>query len=329
MSDPTRDEVELAARRVRDGWHMARKDAPQEDAVILLNEVRRLTRLLAQCSPDSKFTEAVALLRDVPTVEEVGGEGYDDGPYNMCTHCGRYVEDCDKDPTDGSDESCWGARVRAFLAPLSSQAPVTCGTCGTCKGAREVLFVYARGPGDLPGNAMIPCPECAARPTQEAPAAKAQGVQEGTVHAIGCDGSPCWCGAATQEAKPRGTLVMRIAPTPEMRDGKPYCPGCDGGCELCRAAPPQEAKPRGVCTYCAGRGWHVGECHPQETCGGCNGTGLSTPAAPPQESGTAPTPRKCPDCGGSRVVAGDALAEGGMPIDCPACTGQPRGTRGG
>ncbi len=27
------------------------------------------------------------------------------------------------------------------------------------------------------------------------------------------------------------------------------------------------------CPDCSGRGWHVGECRPQETCGTCNGTG--------------------------------------------------------
>ena len=32
--------------------------------------------------------------------------------------------------------------------------------CETCKGAREVLFFYERGPGDMPGNQMIPCPTC-------------------------------------------------------------------------------------------------------------------------------------------------------------------------
>ena len=33
-------------------------------------------------------------------------------------------------------------------------------TCETCKGARTVLHVYDRGPGDPPGNQMIPCPAC-------------------------------------------------------------------------------------------------------------------------------------------------------------------------
>jgi hypothetical protein len=28
-----------------------------------------------------------------------------------------------------------------------------------------------------------------------------------------------------------------------------------------------------VCRECDGRGWHVGECHPQEECGACFGTG--------------------------------------------------------
>lgn len=34
-----------------------------------------------------------------------------------------------------------------------------------------------------------------------------------------------------------------------------------------------------VCAECKGRGWHVGECHPQETCGCCEGRGVvpSTP----------------------------------------------------
>lgn len=27
------------------------------------------------------------------------------------------------------------------------------------------------------------------------------------------------------------------------------------------------------CRECRGRGWHVGECHPQETCGVCDGSG--------------------------------------------------------
>jgi hypothetical protein len=27
------------------------------------------------------------------------------------------------------------------------------------------------------------------------------------------------------------------------------------------------------CLDCAGRGWHVGECHPQEVCGACDGKG--------------------------------------------------------
>lgn len=29
------------------------------------------------------------------------------------------------------------------------------------------------------------------------------------------------------------------------------------------------------CTACDGRGWHVGECHPQETCGACDGLGYT------------------------------------------------------
>jgi hypothetical protein len=28
-------------------------------------------------------------------------------------------------------------------------------------------------------------------------------------------------------------FVFSIDATPEMRDGKPYCPGCDGGCQHC------------------------------------------------------------------------------------------------
>lgn len=31
----------------------------------------------------------------------------------------------------------------------------------------------------------------------------------------------------------------------------------------------------GKCPDCAGRGWYVGECHPQEKCGSCNGTGVA------------------------------------------------------
>ena len=31
------------------------------------------------------------------------------------------------------------------------------------------------------------------------------------------------------------------------------------------------------CECCAGRGWHVGECHPQEECGRCSGTGYADP----------------------------------------------------
>lgn len=27
------------------------------------------------------------------------------------------------------------------------------------------------------------------------------------------------------------------------------------------------------CPECRGRGWHVGDCHPQETCGVCDGAG--------------------------------------------------------
>lgn len=29
-----------------------------------------------------------------------------------------------------------------------------------------------------------------------------------------------------------------------------------------------------ICRACKGRGWHVGECHPQETCGACDGEGM-------------------------------------------------------
>ncbi len=31
-----------------------------------------------------------------------------------------------------------------------------------------------------------------------------------------------------------------------------------------------------ACKDCRGRGWYVGECHPQEKCGSCNGTGRTT-----------------------------------------------------
>lgn len=37
-----------------------------------------------------------------------------------------------------------------------------------------------------------------------------------------------------------------------------------------------------ICTSCEGRGWCVGECHPQEVCGGCGGRGtvpVSQPGA--------------------------------------------------
>lgn len=34
---------------------------------------------------------------------------------------------------------------------------------------------------------------------------------------------------------------------------------------------------REPCTECKGRGWHVGDCHPQESCGACAGTGYAHP----------------------------------------------------
>lgn len=46
----------------------------------------------------------------------------------------------------------------ASATPPSGSPPAE--ACTTCKGAREVLYVYPRCPGDLPGNAMIPCPMC-------------------------------------------------------------------------------------------------------------------------------------------------------------------------
>ena len=46
-----------------------------------------------------------------------------------------------------------------LTGPIPSEtAPAA--PCETCKGAREVLWMYARGPGDPPGNQMIPCPTC-------------------------------------------------------------------------------------------------------------------------------------------------------------------------
>lgn len=32
--------------------------------------------------------------------------------------------------------------------------------CKTCRGSREILYMYMRGPGDSPGNQIIPCPTC-------------------------------------------------------------------------------------------------------------------------------------------------------------------------
>ena len=47
----------------------------------------------------------------------------------------------------------------ALNRPIPSEtAPAA--PCETCKGAREVLFLYDRGPGSYPGNQMIPCPTC-------------------------------------------------------------------------------------------------------------------------------------------------------------------------
>ena len=34
---------------------------------------------------------------------------------------------------------------------------------------------------------------------------------------------------------------------------------------------------REKCPSCKGRGWHIGECHPQEACGACVGTGYQYP----------------------------------------------------
>lgn len=32
--------------------------------------------------------------------------------------------------------------------------------CKTCHGSQEILYMYIRGPGDSPGNQIIPCPAC-------------------------------------------------------------------------------------------------------------------------------------------------------------------------
>lgn len=32
-----------------------------------------------------------------------------------------------------------------------------------------------------------------------------------------------------------------------------------------------------ACAECKGRGWHIGECHPQEECGACLATGFTNP----------------------------------------------------
>ena len=49
----------------------------------------------------------------------------------------------------------------------------------------------------------------------------------------------------------------------------------DGDVRRCYPWPtPGETKPETApCPYCKGRGWHHGDCHPQETCGVCNGHG--------------------------------------------------------
>jgi len=57
---------------------------------------------------------------------------------------------------------------------------------------------------------------------------------------------------------------------------------------------PDDAK---RCPDCGGRGWYIGECHPQEKCDSCNGTGGVRPPAPIERVGpVATSARLCP-CG--------------------------------
>ena len=41
--------------------------------------------------------------------------------------------------------------------------------CRACNYEGMVLYVYPRGPRDAPGNQVIPCPECSAGGTTQAP----------------------------------------------------------------------------------------------------------------------------------------------------------------
>lgn len=73
--------------------------------------------------------------------------------------CKSAVVFCEEDHGNGT---CLEGRCREH-APAGSTQGVPEGVCPTCKGSREVLSFYARGPGDPPGNAMVQCPTCRPR----------------------------------------------------------------------------------------------------------------------------------------------------------------------
>lgn len=158
----------------------------------------------------------------------------------------------------------WERKIRAFLsyaAPSPETGTAAGPTCETCKDAGEVLYMYARGPGDFPGNQMIPCPTC--RPAPGATPWSPHGHEaKATAWGGGASGGPGYQtpGPAPEPVKPPAH--------PLFPDPRTVCKPCDG---------------TGRDTSVPANGWDV-------ACSACNGTGR-TPAA-----GTAPTPCLPPGC---------------------------------
>ena len=74
---------------------------------------------------------------------------------------GAKLEPMRGEVAEGDKKFVSGRQVLAHYGAVPKSAvEVPEEKCGTCGGRGTVLSIYARGPGDPPGNAMVLCPAC-------------------------------------------------------------------------------------------------------------------------------------------------------------------------